>query len=138
MKANIQITTLAVCYFLMICCATPFSWAQTTVSDNKQRKRSRITNQDKAEIVRLMLEGGVVSNLIPDPGLRGVKNQVILLTQNIKPEWVPKVPGVRFMLLTPNQVQKKADREGDFMYLFFSMLQVKEGKVNSSHLGISY
>lgn len=76
-----------------------------------------------------MLERALVHNEIPEPTLRGVNNQVILLTRNIKPEWVPKIPGVRFVLLSPSHVQKRADREGDFMYLFFSLLQVKDAKV---------
>jgi len=77
-----------------------------------------VSDEDKAEVIRLTLAQAISSKL----GLLEREQSdkgVILSTRNIKPEWVKDVPGIRISLLGQKQIQAKADREGDFLYMSF-------------------
>jgi hypothetical protein len=93
-----------------------------------QNPKSRVTEQDKAEIVRLTLADVLTpsSKLLSEKQSKG---EVILSTKNIKLSWVPKVEGFDLVPLTPDEIRRKANREGDFEYLFFARIKVKGEKV---------
>ncbi len=85
-----------------------------------------MSDADKAEIVRLTLEDALIKKTIPDynrlvEGGRGIA----VSTENIKAEWVPTFRGLKFILLSPAEIQRKADREKDFLYLSFARFRVK-------------
>jgi hypothetical protein len=85
-----------------------------------------VSDSDKAEIIRLVLEDALVKKEIPDYNLLTEgKENIILSTQNIRSNWVPSLPGYKLILMSPAEIQKKADFEGDFLHLSFVVFKVK-------------
>jgi hypothetical protein len=77
--------------------------------------------EDKSEIVQLTLERALVDQEIPDYGLLTAEgNELILSSENIEDVDVGEVPGFDLVVLSPEEIQAKADAEGDFLYLFFN------------------
>jgi hypothetical protein len=94
--------------------------------DDSASGPSNVSDADKAEIVRLTLEDALVKMKILDdnPSTRG-KESIVLSSKNIKPDWVPNLPGYKLVVMSPSEIQKKADSEGDFLYLSFVGFKVK-------------
>jgi hypothetical protein len=61
--------------------------------------------------------------------LKKAEFQIILSTLNIKSELVPKLTDVTFLLMTPNEIEAKLEREGRVGYLVFSEFRVEGSKV---------
>ncbi|MDX6712220.1 MAG: Carboxypeptidase regulatory-like domain, partial [Blastocatellia bacterium] len=82
-----------------------------------------VGDEDRAEVIRLSLarafssKSGLLEQERRDKG-------VILSTSNIKPEWVKDVQGIRIRLMNQKQIQRRADREGDFLYISFPEVRV--------------
>lgn len=83
---------------------------------------SDISDSDKAEIVKLTLEDALVKKKIPDYNmLIEQRGNIVLSTENIKPDWIPNLSGYKLTLLSPAEIQRK----GDFLYLSFDEFKVK-------------
>ena len=82
-----------------------------------------VSDEDKAEVVRAILIQGTEGQLLLDQEQR--KTGVILSTKNIKPEWLRGFQGVRIQFLTPAEIQRKADKEGDFPFLLIPEIKVR-------------
>lgn len=89
----------------------------------------RITDEDIPEIVRLTLERALVDGKIPAYEMIKDNESIVLSTENIDLSLIPKLPGVNFTLLSRDEIQEKADREGDFLYLRFHQLKIEDFKV---------
>ena len=72
------------------------------------------SDDDKAEVFRLTL----AKVAAPD-------SRVVLSTRNIKRAWVQGLQGLRIQLLTPDEIQRKADNEGDFQFLSVPDMKVR-------------
>jgi hypothetical protein len=94
--------------------------------DDTPSQPSKVSDSDKAEIIRLTLEEALVKKKIPDYNLliEG-KESIVLSTKNIKPSWVSDLPGYKLALMSPSEIQKKADSGGDFLHLSFVEFKVK-------------
>lgn len=80
-----------------------------------------LSQEDVAELIRLTLERALVAQEIPDYQLlTAVSQTIVLSTENIDPTWVPQLPGINLLLLSPEEIQAKANAEGDFLYLRFA------------------
>lgn len=91
--------------------------------DKISERSGVVRDEDRAEVVRLALAQAISSKL----GLLEQEQRdkgVILSTRNIKPEWVKDVQGIRIRLMGQKQIQRKADREGDFLYVSFPEVRV--------------
>ena len=101
------------------------------------KQSESLSDGDKAQIIRQMLEpllsptkGEEANQSILDlEDLRRTKGGVVLSTKNIKPHLVLKIPGVKLLLRKPGAIQKKADSEGDFLYLVFNRFEIKGSKL---------
>jgi hypothetical protein len=92
-----------------------------------------VTERDKAEIVRLSLQWALVDKKIPDYRLYfSEMENIILSVENIEAGLLPQIPGVNLTLLQPEEIQKKADEEGDFLYLRFLQLEVSNSEAKVS------
>ena len=92
-----------------------------------------VTERDKAEIVRLSLQWALVDKKIPDYRLYfSEMENIILSVENIEAGVLPQMPGVNLTLLQPEEIQKKADEEGDFLYLRFLQLEVSNSEAKVS------
>lgn len=89
---------------------------------------------DKSEIVQLTLERALVEQEIPDYSLLVAGgNELILSSENIEDVQIGTVPGFDLVILSREQIQAKADAEGDFLYLFFNPFEEEtEDRVNVS------
>jgi Carboxypeptidase regulatory-like domain len=82
------------------------------------------SDDDKAEVFRSML----TQLTAPESGWLNREQReggVVLSTKNIKPEWLQGVEGLSIELLTPAEVQRRADRQGDFLFLSVPELKVR-------------
>ena len=93
---------------------------------------NQATGEGRAEIVKLVLEWALVDKNIPDYALLPDSGSIVLSLENIDADMVPQIPGVNLILLTPDEVQKKADEEGDLLFLSFQELKVGESKATVS------
>ena len=92
--------------------------------------------EDAEAIIGLTLERALVDREIPDYdfALEG-RDWIILSTENLDgaDALVPgEMGGVRLVLLSPREIQEKADTEGDFMYLSFLAPVVEDDKIEIS------
>ncbi len=82
------------------------------------------TTDEQAEIVRRAVEWALVDGQVPDLGLLPDPQNIIVAVDGFDPALVPQVPGVTLILTTPEEVQQKANKEGDFLYLHLGELEV--------------
>ena len=78
-----------------------------------------LSDEDRAELIRLTLERALVAQEIPDYALLPDPNNVVLSTENVDPTLVPSLRGIDLEVMTPAEIQERADGEGDFLYLRF-------------------
>ena len=57
---------------------------------------------------------------------------ITLSVENIDAVMLPQMPGVDLTLRQPEEIQKKADEEGDFLYLRFRQLEVSNSEAKVS------
>ncbi len=86
----------------------------------------KLSDANKAEIVNQILEESLVKKKLPSYGLlTNQKNTFILSTQNIQTEWIKPLENVNLKFMNAEEIQQKADTEGDFLYISLSELKVK-------------
>lgn len=95
----------------------------------KETNHIILTEADKLEIIKPTLEKALLNKQIPDYGLLKDKKNVVLSTENISPSLVPKLTGVNLILLSPEEIQEKANLEGDFTYLSFGEIRANGDKI---------
>jgi hypothetical protein len=88
--------------------------------------RDGFTDEDKAELVRLTLERALIGAEIPDYALLVDQSgaDIVLSTANIGAEMVPELLGFNLIPLTAEEIQARANVEGDFLRLQFKEFQV--------------
>ncbi len=85
-----------------------------------------LTDQDTSELIRQTLERALVDNDMIAAGVSLKDNgSIVLSTENINGSLVPDIPNRKLVLLGPEEIQKKADDQGDFMYLSFNRIEVR-------------
>ena len=92
--------------------------------DNVHEGADDVTDDDKAEVLRATLVQGTA----PQQGFLDKKQReigAILSTKNIKPEWLQGFQGVSLQLWTPEEIQRKADDEADFLFLWIPELKIR-------------
>jgi hypothetical protein len=96
----------------------------------------QITNADKTEIIRRTLESELlgqkphgVHEITDFDLLMRAKGGVVLSSRHLKRKLVPHIPQAKLLVLSPQEIQAKANREGDFLYLIFSRFDVDDLKV---------
>lgn len=90
-------------------------------------KGINLTDEDRVEIVNQALQQGLVKKEIVDH--ERLASPIVLSTKNIKNEYVPKLDGYKLELLSPEKIEKKAEKEGAFLYLSFHIFKVEGEKV---------
>jgi hypothetical protein len=84
------------------------------------RRTGRLANGERAQMVRTAFAEAIPGTLV---GQEDMKNPLIVSTQNIRHEWVPVSNGLELRFLTEAQIQRKADNQGDFMYVHIKFLK---------------
>jgi hypothetical protein len=96
-----------------------------------------ITDADRAEIINRTLEPEFAGQEVNDRDDRvtdfelmmKAKGGIVLSAKNIKRKLIPRLSQFKLLVLQPREIQEKADREGDFLYLLFSQFDVKGSRV---------
>ena len=90
-----------------------------------------LTDQDRSELIRQTLERALIGNeMIAAEVLVKDNESVVLSTENINASLVPDIPNRNLILLRPEEIQKKADDQGDFMFLSFNKIEVRGSVVH--------
>ena len=85
-----------------------------------------LTDQDRSELIRQTLERALIGNeMIAAEVLVKDDESVVLSTENINASLAPNIPNRNLILLRPEEIQKKADDQGDFMFLSFDRIEVR-------------
>ena len=91
-----------------------------------EEENADASEEDRAEIVRLALREAFVKKRIRNYELLTAGGgYVVIQAKDIKPDWVPALPGINLILMKPDEIQNKADSEGDFSYLYVLKFRVK-------------
>jgi hypothetical protein len=85
--------------------------------ENTDGKTFEITDTDKKEIANQVLEEAILKRNNLEYNQKG---EYFLSTENIKPDWIKPLPKIKLKLMTPAEIQAKADSKGDFLYLSFA------------------
>ncbi|WP_420628803.1 hypothetical protein [Candidatus Leptofilum sp.] len=88
-------------------------------TDSEPTSELDLPDGDVAELLRLTLERALVAQEIPDYALLADQPEIVLSTENIDPALLPELDGVDLVTMSPEEIQAKADAEGDFPYLRF-------------------
>ena len=92
--------------------------------DNAPEGDDDVSDADKAEVfTAMLLQATALQGGLLDPKQR--ETGVILSTKNIERHWLQAIPGVSIQLWTPGDIQRKADDEADFMYLWIPEMKVR-------------
>jgi carboxypeptidase family protein len=82
-----------------------------------------VTEEDLAEVIRLTSVQAIKSK----SGFlkqEQINKGIIVSTKNIKSKWLTDVRGIKIKLMSQKEIKKKADVEGDFLYVLFSDVRV--------------
>lgn len=94
-----------------------------TIEQCNGEKLDHLTAADKDEIIRLMLEEALTQKGIPSHTNLIVDNSALLSTVNIESQRISNRAGLRVVLLSPREIQARANRQGDLMYLEFGKFE---------------
>jgi uncharacterized membrane protein len=94
-----------------------------------------LSAEDRTELLRLTLERALVAQEIPDYALLSDLETLVLSSENIDAAEVPALEGVDLVVLTPAEIQARANEEGDFPYLHFQELEVESADKVTVRLG---
>jgi hypothetical protein len=89
-------------------------------------KNIELTDDDKAEIVKQVLESELKRMSLGQP--------LILSTKNIKAEWIPKLPKSQLEVLSPFRIGLRSI-QGDFHFSYFSEFEVHGDCVTLTLIG---
>ena len=94
-----------------------------TIEQCNGEKLDHLTSTDKDEIIKLMLEEALTRKSIPSYVNLVVGKDALLSTLNIESQRISNPAGLRLVLLSPSEIQARANRQGDLMYLEFGKFE---------------
>ncbi|MBN2380879.1 hypothetical protein JXM67_13860 [candidate division WOR-3 bacterium] len=90
-----------------------------------------LTRQDTAEIVKQTLELKFEKDRVSDWNLSDDTVNIFFRTE-VNPKLIPELRGINLILMTREELQQKADKEGDFMAVYLSDPVIDSTKVRIS------
>ena len=84
-----------------------------TIDQCNGEKLDHLTSADKDEIIKLLLADALTQK----------DNDALLSTVNIESQRISNPAGLRLVLLSPSEIQARANRQGDLMYLEFGKFE---------------
>lgn len=94
-----------------------------TIEQCNGEKLDHLTSADKDEIIKLMLEEALTRKGIPSYVNLVVGNEALLSMVNIESQRISNPAGLKLVLLSPGEIQARANRQGDLMYLEFGKFE---------------
>lgn len=112
---------------LIICAGPLHAGAHSDLNASVQKDDVKLTDEDRAEIVSQMLKLEI-ARLEEERAKYETRRKgdltLTLSTQNIKPSLVPDIPGVKFNLIEPEEIQKRIKEARGVSYLGFDKFEV--------------
>jgi hypothetical protein len=88
-----------------------------------------LADADRAEIVKWMIEEVITEKKVSSDSTLASDKILVISTKNIESSWVPSVPGYRLLVLTPVEIQQRANSQGDYMYWQFDKIRARRSCV---------
>lgn len=83
------------------------------------------------QILDLAVERALIEKKIPDHGLLADPRKVILSDRNLPAEWKPRLAGVEIVVLSKAEIETRANRDGDFLFIYVSELSFPDSDTAS-------
>lgn len=90
-----------------------------------EMKNDNQTTTDRQELIQKAMRFALIEEKIPDYNLIRDKKNIVLSTENLFAHEMPEIEGITFLFLTENQIQQKADHEGDFLHLVLQDMKIE-------------
>ena len=81
----------------------------------------------ETQILDLAMNRALIEKKIPDHGLLADPRSVILSSRNLPADWEPRLAGIEIRILTRAEIEARANREGDFLFIYVSELSFPDG-----------
>lgn len=101
---------------LLLLFAVSFASVLAVVHAAQEEPQTEISAEDRAEVIRLTLDYALVERLIPDYNFIKDPKNVPLSIKNISAESPPKLDGINLILLTPDEIERRAEEDGSYFY----------------------
>ncbi|MCH9025838.1 MAG: hypothetical protein IIA05_01835 [Proteobacteria bacterium] len=88
----------------------------------------------ETRILDLAMQRALIEKKIPDHGLFADPRKVILSDQNLPADWKPRLDGVEILVLTKREIDTRANRDGDFLFIYVSELSFPDSDTASIRL----
>lgn len=86
------------------------------------------STSDRQELIEKVLEFAISEEGAPDLNYMSEKKNLVLSTKHLFAHERPEIEGLSFVFLTQDEIQEKANREGDFLYLEFQSMNIEGNK----------
>jgi hypothetical protein len=83
------------------------------------------TDNSNKDLVRRVIEIAVVSGEIPDYNLIKDQKNIVISSENLDPMLLSELKDIKLVVLTPEEIREKANKEGEFLYLRFTNIDIK-------------
>lgn len=116
---------------LLLLFAVFFGLALAAIHAAQEEAQAEISDEDRAEVIRLTLDYALVKKSIPDYNFIKDPKNVPLSTRDISADLLPKLDGINLILLTPDEIEQRAEKDGSYFY-FLEFGEIKaEGETIS-------
>ena len=94
----------------------PAQEAAKETQPGRPQADTRLTQDDRAALVRMSLERALIDREIPEFDVMSKEGSLLLSTENIDAESVPSLEGVTLRLLEPEKIKEIAEARGRYVY----------------------
>lgn len=84
------------------------------------------------ELVKRAIEIAVVYGQIPDYRLIRDKKNIIISSENIDSNLLPVLSDIKLIVLSPTEINEKANKEGKFLYIRFKKISINNWNASLS------
>jgi hypothetical protein len=89
------------------------------------------TDSREVTILNLAMERALIEKKIPDYGLLADPRKIILSDRNLPADWVPQLADIEIRILSEAEIEARANRDGDFLFIYISELSFPDSDTAS-------
>jgi hypothetical protein len=106
--------------------------------NNKSLNLSK-SNQDIVEVIKMAINNAIVNRDIDeyDQLIQDNKN-IIIRDTLISQRMLPKINGMKYKIMSITQMRQKANKDGEFVYLYFNEIEKDTGNTVVIGIGTSW
>ena len=129
---NFMNKNILICFILLIvtgifsgCISRPDSISGNDIGMNDYDEKTLQVDLDKQTIAQLSLEWGISGKNTSTYYSTEEKNHIIVSTMNINKNYNFTLEDISVTILTPEEIQQKSNKYGDFLYLEFREFEIR-------------